>query len=140
MHDWNSFINNQFVTKIVDLGLKTMMMSPMDFYAAITPDCSTHGVGAGVHVNLTDVEVKEGKYYSDKSPLGKSILNEVGSQGLLSYSDFCFLLTLLSTPPRYIDTAFHLFDVTGDGNIEAKVNFCLKHFKPSIVNVRSLHM
>ena len=70
--------NNQLLTKTVDLGLKTMMMSPMDFYAAITPDCSTHGVGAGVHVNLTDVEVKEGKYYSDKSPLGKSILNEVG--------------------------------------------------------------
>ena len=43
------------------------------------------------------------------------------SPGLLSYPDFCFLLTLLSTPPRYIDTAFNLFDVTGDGNIEAKV-------------------
>jgi len=114
---FNYFASYQVTNKS---GLKTMMMSPMDFFAAITPDCSTHGVGAGVHVNLTDVEVKEGKYYSDKSPLGKSILNEVGSQGLLSYSDFCFLLTLLSTPPRYIDTAFHLFDVTGDGNIEAK--------------------
>ena len=39
--------------------------------------------------------------------------------GLLSYPDFCFLLTLLSTPPRYIDTAFNLFDVTGEGSVSA---------------------
>jgi len=102
-------------------GRKTMMMTPLDFYAAITPDCSlVHGMGAGVHMEVTDKEVDEGKIYMDKSPLSKSVLNDIGSQGLLSYSDFCFLLTLLSTPPRYTETAFNLFDVTGDGNIEAK--------------------
>merc|ERR1712241_486479 len=102
-------------------GRKTMMMTPVDFYAAITPDCSlVHGMGAGVHMEVTEKEVDEGKFYMDKSPLSKSVLNDIGSQGLLSYSDFCFLLTLLSTPPRYTETAFNLFDVTGDGNIEAK--------------------
>ena len=99
-----------------------MMMTPMDFYASITPDCSlVHGVGAGVHVYLTDEDVRDGKYYQDKSPSSSSVLNQIGDQGLLSYSDYCFLLTLLSTPPRYIETAFNMFDVTGDGNIEAKV-------------------
>jgi len=102
-------------------GRKSMMMTPLDFYAAITPDCTlVHGMGAGVHMEATDKEVEEGKFYMDKSPLSKSVLNDIGAQGLLSYSDFCFLLTLLSTPPRYTETAFNLFDVTGDGNIEAK--------------------
>ena len=49
---------------------------------------------------------------------------------MLSYSDFCFLLTLLSSPVRYIDTAFNLFDVTGDGNIEAKVGESLTCCNP----------
>merc|ERR1711997_1082671 len=115
---FNYFASHQVTTS---KGRKTMMMTPLDFYAAITPDCSlVHGMGAGVHMEVTDKEVDEGKFYMDKSPLGKSVLNDIGSQGLLSYSDFCFLLTLLSTPPRYTETAFNLFDVTGDGNIEAK--------------------
>merc|ERR1711892_155447 len=102
-------------------GRKTMMMSPMDFYSAITPDCTlAHGVGAGAHVDVTEEEVGNNQFYMEKSPIKGSILNDIGALGLLSYSDFCFLLTMLSTPQRYIDTAFNLFDVTGDGNIEAK--------------------
>ena len=34
----------------------------------------------------------------DRSPVGESILNQIGDLGLLSYSDYCFLLSLLSTP------------------------------------------
>jgi len=119
---FNYFASYQLTTsKGSTEGRKSMMMTPMDFYAAITPDCSlVHGMGAGAHMEVTDKEVDEGKFYMDKSPLTKSVLNDIGAQGLLSYSDFCFLLTLLSTPPRYIETAFNLFDVTGDGNIEAK--------------------
>jgi len=102
-------------------GRKTMMMTPMDFYSAITPDCHlAHGVGAGAHVDVTSEQVATNDFYLDKSPKKDGILNEIGAHGLLSYSDFCFLLTMLSTPQRYIDTAFNLFDVTGDGNIEAK--------------------
>merc|ERR1712106_776113 len=102
-------------------GRRTLMMTPMDFYSAITPDCHlAHGVGAGAHVDVTSEEVAKNEFYMDKSPIKGGILNDIGSLGLLSYSDFCFLLTMLSTPQRYIDTAFNLFDVTGDGNIEAK--------------------
>merc|ERR1711997_935749 len=99
---FNYFASHQVTSsKGSSPGRKTMMMTPLDFYAAITPDCSlVHGMGAGVHMEVTDTEVDEGKFYMDKSPLSKSVLNDIGSQGLLSYSDFCFLLTLLSTPPR----------------------------------------
>merc|ERR1712215_635950 len=115
---FNYFASFQLISSS---GRKTMTMSPMDFYSAITPDCRlAHGVGAGAHVDVTEVEVAKNDFYLEKSPIKGSILNEIGAHGLLSYSDFCFLLTMLSTPQRYIDTAFNLFDVTGDGDIEAK--------------------
>jgi hypothetical protein len=39
-----------------------MMMSPLEFYSAITPDCQlVHGVGSGVYVEVTEDEVKSGK-------------------------------------------------------------------------------
>jgi Ca2+-binding EF-hand superfamily protein len=55
-----------------------------------------------------------------KSPLQNSVLNQIGDNGLLTYDDFCFLLTVLSTPTRYVETAFKIFDITGDGQLEAK--------------------
>jgi len=115
---FNYFASFQHISKT---GKKNMMMTPLDFYASITPDCSiSFGVGAGVHVDVTDKEVDAGSYYWGKSSITNSVLNKIGECGLLSYSDYCFLLTVLSTPRRYLATAFNLFDVTGDGTVEAK--------------------
>ena len=39
-----------------------MMMSPLEFYAAITPDCQlVHGVGSGAYVEVTEEEIQAGK-------------------------------------------------------------------------------
>jgi len=115
---FNYFASFQHMSKT---GKKNMMMTPLDFYASITPDCSiSFGVGAGVHVDVTDTDVDSGDYYWGKSTIKDSVMNKIGEQGLLSYSDYCFLLTVLSTPRRYISTTFNLFDVTGDGTVEAK--------------------
>jgi len=115
---FNYFASFKHISKT---GRMDMMMTPLDFYASITPDCSlSFGVGAGVHVDVTDEEVNSGKYYWGKSTVTDSLLNKIGEKGLLSYSDYCFLLTLLSTPRKYIDTVFNVFDVSGDGFIDAK--------------------
>ena len=55
------FIHNiQFYT--LALGRRTMMMSPMEFYSSVTPDCKTiHGVGSGAHVKVTKEEIEAGK-------------------------------------------------------------------------------
>jgi len=112
------FASFQHISKT---GKGNMMMTPLDFYASITPDCSlSFGVGTGVYVEVTDEDLNSGNYYWGKSTVKDSLLNKIGSQGLLSYADYCFLLTLLSTPIRYIDTAFNAFDVTGSGSIDAK--------------------
>merc|ERR1712013_151362 len=51
---FNYFASFQLISGSGGQGGKTMMMTPMDFYSAITPDCQlAHGVGAGVHVDIT---------------------------------------------------------------------------------------
>jgi len=115
---FNYFASFQHISKS---GKRAMMMTPLDFYASITPDCSlSFGTGPGVHVDVTDKEVEANSYYWGKSTVEGSLLNKIGEQGLLSYPDYCFLLTLLSTPKRYINTMFNLFDVSGNEVVSAK--------------------
>ncbi len=52
----------------------------------------------------------------------ENILLQIQKEGLLSYTDFCFLMNILATPRRYLDVAFLAFDISGDGNVEAKVS------------------
>jgi Ca2+-binding EF-hand superfamily protein len=102
-------------------GRPSIMMSPLEFYSSITPDCTLkHGLGAGNHVPVTQEQIEAGTALKVKSPLEKSVLNDIAALGLLSYADYNVLLALLSTPQRYIDTIFNLFDVTGDGAVEVK--------------------
>ena len=110
-------------------GSKTTMMSPMDFYNAITPDCSIHsGAGSGIYEAIKEENLPKVRLV--KSPVAKdSVLNAIGEQGLISYTDYCFLLSLLATPVRFIDTLFNVFDVTGDETVEAKVSrICIPIF------------
>lgn len=53
--------------------------------------------------------------------LSKLACSDHNMQGLLSYTDFHFLLLLMSTPTRYLDIIFRGFDISADGNVEAKV-------------------
>jgi len=113
---FNYFSSIQLVNKF---GQKTVMMSPMDFYSSITPDCSIHpGAGSGIYEEITEERLPKTRL--DKSPAKNSVLNVIGENGLISYNDYCFLLALLATPTRFIETAFNVFDVTGDGKIEVK--------------------
>jgi len=100
-----------------------MMMSPMDLYTALTPDCSRFGLGAGVHEEITEEAINSGsvmKKKKEQSPVKNSVLNKIGATGLLSYADFCVLLALLSTPKRYTDTIFNVLDVDGSQKIGVK--------------------
>ena len=40
--------------------------------------------------------------------------------GLITFSDYLFLLTVLSTSRRHFEIAFKMFDLNGDGNVDAK--------------------
>ena len=49
-----------------------------------------------------------------------SLFNQLGAGGLISFSDYIFLLTVLSTSRRHFEIAFKMFDLNGDGNVDAK--------------------
>ena len=40
--------------------------------------------------------------------------------GLITFSDYLFLLTVLSTSRRHFEIAFKMFDLNGDGNVDAR--------------------
>jgi len=105
---------------------REILMSVKDFYNAVTPGSSlSHGVGRGVYTVIDQNEIRTTKMYDlEKLPTERrgeiSVLNEIQKEGLLTYDDFCFLVNILSTPRRYMDIAFHFFDVSADGLVEAK--------------------
>merc|ERR1719266_1787067 len=65
---------------------------------------------------------------------GSNLLNAINEHGLLSYTDFHFLLLLMSTPTRYLDIIFHGFDISADGSVEAKEFI---HVLARIANVKT---
>ena len=60
-------------------------------------------------------------YWNSSQYFLSAPLFQIQQKGLLSYTDFCFLMNILATPFRHLDIAFLAFDITGDGEIEAKV-------------------
>ena len=120
------------------------MMSTRNFYNAMTPGSSFSGdmmVGKSAYKQIETSEINS-KFVknANKLPLrDETLLNMINEQGLLTYTDYHFLLLLMSTPTRYLDIIFHGFDVSADGSVEAKVTVPSIHHS-SLSLVRSLCM
>jgi len=116
------FANYQVIS---ESGKKTTMMSTRNFYNAMTPGSSLNPdmmVGKSAFKQIQDKEINS-KFIKNSNRLpvnGGTLLNSINELGLLSYTDFHFLLLLMSTPTRYLDIIFHGFDISADGNVEAK--------------------
>ena len=86
-------------------GKNVNLMSIKDFYNAVTPGSTiTHGTGLKSEsdysiVTLDDLE-SDKVYQKEEIPVPNSILNRIQKHGLLSYTDFCFLMNILATPRR----------------------------------------
>ena len=105
-------------------GKSVNLMSVKDFYNAISPgSVITHGTGLKSekdYIILTEDDIASDKLYQkEELPVPNSTLNKVQKQGLLSFTDFCFLINILSIPLRYMDVAFLAFDIIADGNMHA---------------------
>ena len=101
-------------------------MSGRNFYNAMTPGSSigqAFGKGKGSYMTIGEDDINSEWMTSQNEIPGckTGLLNEINNHGLITYTDFHFLFLLMSTPRRYVDMIFHAFDVSADGNIEAKV-------------------
>ena len=105
-------------------------MSTRNFYNAMTPGSSLSDemmFGKSAYKQITTSELNSNFIVNmNKLPVnGSNLLNAINEHGLLSYTDFHFLLLLMSTPTRYLDIIFHGFDISADGSVEAKVTISL---------------
>lgn len=95
------------------------MMTPQDFLRSITPGIqqpANKGLDQFTNITKNDINSLSKDFGVHQS----SIFNHLGSGGLITFSDYLFLLTVLSTSRRHFEIAFKMFDLNGDGNVDAK--------------------
>ncbi|XP_042224854.1 calcium uptake protein 1 homolog, mitochondrial-like isoform X8 [Homarus americanus] len=113
-----------------DHGDHEIFMTPDDFLRCITPGIKQpEGLGLDQfkkydpkitilsevrHSHLTVNTSNKLELALDED----SIFYKLGSSGLISFSDFIFLLTVLSTSRRHFEIAFRMFDLNGDGDVD----------------------
>jgi len=92
-----------------------VFMTPEDFVRSLTPGLKQpEGLGLDQFLRI---DPKKFKAKCSTLP-DDSIFFKLAENGLLTFSDYLFLLTMLSTPPRHFEMAFKMFDFNGDGNVD----------------------
>ncbi|ERE87252.1 calcium uptake protein 1 [Cricetulus griseus] len=99
-------------------GETEVFMTPQDFVRSITPNEKQPE-----HLGLDQYIIKrfDGKKIAqerEKFADEGSIFYTLGECGLISFSDYIFLTTVLSTPQRNFEIAFKMFDLNGDGEVD----------------------
>ncbi|KAM4607124.1 LOW QUALITY PROTEIN: calcium uptake protein 1, mitochondrial [Polymixia lowei] len=103
---------------ISEHGDAEVYMTPQDFVRSITPNEKQPE-----NLGLDQFMVKryDGKKIAqerEKFADEDSIFYTLGECGLISFSDYIFLTTVLSTPQRNFEIAFKMFDLNGDGEVD----------------------
>lgn len=100
--------------KVNSHGDWEVFMTPEDFVRSITPGMlQPEGLGLD---QFKRFDPQLSKIELDIAP--DSIFFKLGECGLIGFSDYIFLLTVLSTPPRNFEIAFRMFDLNGDGEVD----------------------
>ncbi|CAG9825275.1 unnamed protein product [Phaedon cochleariae] len=95
-----------------------IFMTPDDFLRSMTP-----GLKQPDGLGLDQYKRYDPKTVQQKLELTldeDSIFYRLGSSGLITFSDYIFLLTVLSTSRRHFEIAFRMFDLNGDGDVDCE--------------------
>ncbi|XP_047198241.1 calcium uptake protein 1, mitochondrial isoform X3 [Hippoglossus stenolepis] len=105
-------------------GDAEVYMTPQDFIRSITPnEKQPESLGLDQFI----VKRYDGKDFWQMEKIAQerekfadedSIFYSLGECGLISFSDYIFLTTVLSTPQRNFEIAFKMFDLNGDGEVD----------------------
>ncbi|ODM99084.1 Calcium uptake protein 1, mitochondrial [Orchesella cincta] len=98
-------------------GDNEVFMTPDDFLRSITPGIKQpEGLGLDQFKRYDPKLAGRLELELDSD----SIFYRLGSHGLISFSDYVFLLTVLSTSRRHFEIAFRMFDLNGDGDVDVE--------------------
>ncbi|XP_037958196.1 calcium uptake protein 1 homolog, mitochondrial isoform X2 [Teleopsis dalmanni] len=93
-------------------------MTPDDFLRSIYPGLKQpEGLGLDQYRRYDPKSVAEALNLQLEK---NSIFYKLGSSGLITFSDYIFLLTVLSTSRRHFEIAFQMFDLNGDGDVDCE--------------------
>ncbi|XP_044752296.1 calcium uptake protein 1 homolog, mitochondrial isoform X2 [Coccinella septempunctata] len=97
-------------------------MTPDDFLRAITPGMKQpDGYGLDQYRRYDPKHSIQTVHQELELTLDEdSIFYRLGSSGLITFSDYIFLLTVLSTSRRHFEIAFRMFDLNGDGDVDCE--------------------
>ncbi|XP_023219665.1 calcium uptake protein 1 homolog, mitochondrial-like [Centruroides sculpturatus] len=113
-------------------GYSEIFMTPEDFLRSLTPGVKQpEGLGLDQFKRI-DIKsdtpsrrfTSETGHYSETSKTHSLVQNEdsifykLGTAGLIGFSEYIFLLTILSASKRHFEIAFRMFDLNGDGNVD----------------------
>ncbi|XP_035848342.1 calcium uptake protein 1, mitochondrial isoform X3 [Sander lucioperca] len=101
-------------------GDAEVYMTPQDFIRSITPnEKQPENLGLDQFVvKRYDGKMEKIAQEREKFADEDSIFFTLGECGLISFSDYIFLTTVLSTPQRNFEIAFKMFDLNGDGEVD----------------------
>ncbi|XP_060517895.1 calcium uptake protein 1 homolog, mitochondrial isoform X3 [Cylas formicarius] len=93
-------------------------MTPDDFLRSMTPGLKQpDGLGLDQYKRYDPKTVQQRLELELEDD---SIFYRLGSAGLITFSDYIFLLTVLSTSRRHFEIAFRMFDLNGDGDVDCE--------------------
>uniref|UniRef100_A0A7N5ZSB0 Calcium uptake protein 1, mitochondrial n=1 Tax=Anabas testudineus TaxID=64144 RepID=A0A7N5ZSB0_ANATE len=99
-------------------GDAEVYMTPQDFIRSITPnEKQPENLGLDQFI-VKRFDGKKIAQEREKFADEDSIFYTLGECGLISFSDYIFLTTVLSTPQRNFEIAFKMFDLNGDGEVD----------------------
>ncbi|XP_065357338.1 calcium uptake protein 1 homolog, mitochondrial isoform X2 [Calliphora vicina] len=104
--------------RLTTLQGTTVCMTPDDFLRSIYPGIKQpDGLGLDQYRRYDPKSVGEClNLHLERN----SIFYKLGSYGLITFSDYIFLLTVLSTSRRHFEIAFQMFDLNGDGDVDCE--------------------
>ncbi|XP_030383940.1 calcium uptake protein 1 homolog, mitochondrial isoform X2 [Scaptodrosophila lebanonensis] len=104
--------------RLQDATQTIVCMTPEDFLRSIYPGIKQpDGLGLDQYRRYDPKSVGEQLNLQLQK---NSIFYKLGSYGLITFSDYIFLLTVLSISRRHFEIAFRMFDLNGDGDVDCE--------------------
>ncbi|KFM83056.1 Calcium uptake protein 1-like protein, mitochondrial, partial [Stegodyphus mimosarum] len=113
-------------------GESDIFMTPEDFLRSLTPGVKQpEGLGLDQFKRVElkadtfhlpgrklEIEMQTADSKGVLTPNENSIFYKLRASGLIGFSEYMFLLTILSASKRHFEIAFRMFDLNGDGNVD----------------------